>query len=327
MKFFVSSAISVALVCGQAAQPPKIVPSTPVQQPGQPGVPAQTALAPAPAPAAAVAPDTVVLEANGKKYTAAEIDKLIESLPPQYRQAAKTSPQAISQVFMIKRLVDDAEKAGLDKKSPYKEQIEYNRMQVLYQAQLYIYGNQTTVTSEDQEKYYKANPDKFKQSKVRVIYISFSAAPDKSSADGKKLLTEAEAKAKIEDLRKQIVAGADFGKLARENSDDKFSAPKDGDFGIIKQSSPYPEPIKTAVFAMKPGEVSQTVRQPNGFYLIRVDDIVMPPFAEVSGDIFQLMQQERLANYVKSLQSQYQVKVENPAYFSPQAAPQLQQVR
>ncbi len=321
MKLFVMTAMSVALVCGQPTQPPRIAPGTPAQ----PGIPAQVVPAP---PPAAVAPDSVVLEVAGKKYTAAEIDKLIESLPPQYHQAAKSQPQALNQVFLIKRLVADAEKAELDKKSPYKEQLEYNRMQVLSQAELFVYGNSIVVTAEDQEKYYKANPDKFKQAKVRVIYLTFSPTPEKAGADGKKLPAEAEAKAKIEDLRKQIVAGADFGKLARENSDDKTSAVKDGDFGIMKQSSTYPEPIKAAVFGLKAGEVSQPVRQPNGFYLIRVDEIITQPFQDVSSDIYQTVKQERLNDYIKGLQLQYQVKVENPAYFSPQAAPpQLQQVR
>jgi len=231
-------------------------------------------------------------------------------------------------VFLIKRLVDEAEKGGIDKRSPYKEQLEYNRMQLLATAYLNDYGNHLVITTEDQEKYYKANADKFKQAKVRVIYLSFNPSSEKAGPDGKKLLTEAEAKAKIEDLRKQIVGGADFGKLARENSDDKTSAVKDGDFGIMKQSSTYPEPIKAAVFGLKAGEVSQPVRQPNGFYLIRVDEIIVQPLQEVATDIYQTVKQERVNDYVKTLQSQYQVKVENPAYFSPQAAPpQLQQVR
>ncbi len=322
MKSFVMLVLSAALVCGQPPQPPKIAPGTPA-----PIVPAPQTAPAVPATPAPVAPDSVVLEAGGKKYTAAEVDKLIEALPAQFRQAAKTQPQAFTTVFLTKRLVEDAEKAGLDKKSPYKEQLEYNRMQLLAQAYLNDYSNHVNVTSEDQEQYYKANPDKFKQAKVRVIYLTFNPTPDKPSSDGKKLLTEAEAKAKIEDLRKQIVAGADFGKLARENSDDKTSAVKDGDFGIMKQSSTYPEPIKAAVFGLKPGEVSQPVRQPNGFYLIRVDETIVQPLQEVANEIYQTVKQERVNAYIKNLQSQYQVKVENPAYFSPQTPPQLQQVR
>jgi peptidyl-prolyl cis-trans isomerase C len=321
MKLFVTLALSAALVCGQPPQPPKIAP----------GTPAQIAPAPQPAPAVPappVAPDSIVLEANGKKYTAAEVDKLIEALPPQYHQAAKSDPKVMSQVFWIRRLVEEAEKAGLEKKSPYKEQLEYNRMQLLAQGFLFVYGNTINVTPEDQEKYYKANPDKFKQAKVRVIYLTFNPTPEKTSPDGKKLRTEAEAKAKIDELRKQVVEGADFGKLARDNSDDRTSAIKDGDFGIMKQSSTYPAPIKAAVFGLKQGEVSQPVRQPNGFYLIRVDEIIVQPFEEVATEIYQDIKTERINDYNKNLQSQYQVKVENPAYFSPQAPPpQLQQVR
>src|SRR5262249_26844577 len=161
----------------------------------------------------------------------------------------------------------EAEKLGLDKKTPYKEQIEYNRMQSLTQAYMATYSTLISINPDEQQQYYKSNPEKFKQARVRVIYVSFSPAPAKPGADGKRFLTEQEAKAKIEDLRNQIVAGADFGKLARENSEDKTSAAKDGEFGIMKRSSSYPEPVKAAVFALKQGEVSQPVKQPNGFYL------------------------------------------------------------
>ena len=66
------------------------------------------------------------------------------------------------------------------------------------------------ITEEDQQKYYKDNPDKFKEVKVRVIYIAFNPTPGKAATDGKKLVTEAEAKAKIEDLAKQIQGGRRF---------------------------------------------------------------------------------------------------------------------
>ncbi len=148
-----------------------------------------------------------------------------------------------------------------------------SRIQVLSTAELSDVNNTMKISEEDQQKYYKDNPDKFKEVKVRVIYVAFNPTPGKAAADGKKLPTEAEAQAKIEDLAKQIKNGADFGKLARENSDDKTSAAKDGDFGVIKLDSSYPPPIKTAVFALKQGELSAPIKQPNGFYLIRAEEI------------------------------------------------------
>jgi len=320
MKFLAFPLLCAAVLFGQAPPLPKVTPGTP-------GSPAQPPSAAAPAPAASLAPDTVVVEIAGKKYTKAEVDGMINSLPPQFQQAARMQPQMLSQIFMIRRMAADGEKAGLDKQSPYKEAIEFNRMQILQQAQATTYLNTIQVTPEDEQKYYKENADKYKQAKVRVIYITFSPTPDKTGADGKKLLSEAEAKAKIDDLRKQALGGADFGKLARENSDDKSSAEKDGDFGMMSHTSSYPDPIKSAVFALKAGEISEPVRQPNGFYLIRVDQVTEQPFAEVDVEILKELRQKRFNDYVKGLQDEYKVKVENPAYFTPQpGAPQLKQV-
>lgn len=320
MRFFVFPLLCVAALLGQTPQLPKVAPGTP-------GPPVQATPPTAAVPAAPLAPDTVVIEVAGKKYTKAEVDSLIDLLPAQIRPTVKMQPQMLGQIFLIKRLADDAVKAGLDKESPYKESIEFDRMRILQQAQTTVYLNTIPVTPDDQQKYYKENPDKYKQAKVRVIYLTFSPTPDKPGPDGKKQLSEAEAKAKIEDLRKQVLGGADFGKLARENSEDKVSAEKDGDFGTMKRNSPYPEPIKNAVFALKSGEVSEPVRQPNGFYLIRADEVTMQPFEEVSTEILQEVRQKRFNEYLKNLQDEYKVKVENPAYFTPQAGPpQLKQV-
>jgi peptidyl-prolyl cis-trans isomerase C len=275
------------------------------------------------APAIPVSPDTVVVEVNGTKYTAAEVDKLIAILPQQYQPMARAQPQMLGQVFLMKRLSEDAEKAGLDQKAPYKEQLEMQRMQMLSTAELSEVNNTMKVTEEDEQKYYKDNLDKFKEVKVRVIHIGFKQAPAKPGAaqaeppaDSDKALTEAESKAKIEDVAKQIQAGADFGKLARDVSDDKASAAKDGDFGVIKQDSAYPAAIKNAVFALKQGEVSAPIRQPNGFYLIRAEEIKESSFNESLAQVGPATRQAKYQEWLKGMQSQYSVKVENPAYFS-----------
>jgi peptidyl-prolyl cis-trans isomerase C len=223
-------------------------------------------------------------------------------------------------------LAADAAKVGLDQKSPYKEQLEINRVQVLSTAYLSDFNNAMQVSEAEQQKYYNENPDKFKQVRVRVINIAFNPNPGKD-VDGKKMLvTEAEAKAKIEDIAKQIQAGADFGKLARDLSDDKTSAAKDGDFGIVKQDSPYPQGIKTAVFALKQGELSAPIRQSNSFYLIRAEDISQQPFNDSILQIIQVVKQAKFQEWLKGMQAQYNVKIDNPAYFVPRIPAQLQQV-
>ncbi len=315
MKILAIPFLLSALLYGQAQQPVKVTPGNPAVQ-----APAQAT------PPPPLAPDTVVAEVNGKKYTAGDLDKLITMLPPQYQAAARSRPDLLGQVFLMQKLADDAVKAGLDQKDPFKDQLEMTRIQVLSTAELSDVNNSMQITEAEQEKYYKDNPDKFKEVKVRVIYIAFNPTPGKAAAGGKKLLTEAEAEAKIEDLEKQIKGGADFGKLAHENSDDAASAAKDGDFGVIKTSSSYPQPIKNAVFALKKGETSAPLKEPNGFYLIRAEEINQQPFSESILPIVQAVKQVKFQAWLKGLQAQYSVKIENPAYFAPRVPAQLQQV-
>jgi len=307
MKILAISFAFSALLLGQAPPAVQVAPGAPaVKAPGE--VAAQ---------AAPLTPDTVVAEVNGTKYTVAEFEKIIGMLPPQYQASARSQPQMLGQFFLMRRLAEDATKAGLDQKEPFKDQLEMQRMQVLSTAELSEVNNTMQITEADQRKYYQENPDKFKQVKVRVIYIAFNPTPGKAATDGKKLVTEAEAKTEIEDLAKQIRAGADFGKLARDLSDDKASAAKDGDFGTINQDSAYPQAIRDAVFALKQGEISAPIRQPNGFYLIRAEDVAQQPFNESVNRIIQALKQAKFQDWMKTMQAQYTVKVENQAYFAP----------
>jgi peptidyl-prolyl cis-trans isomerase C len=321
-----SALLSVEVLCAQApAQPPVGV------TPGAPaiGAPGQSAAAP-PAP---IAPDTVVAEVDGQKLTAGEMDKVIAMLPAQYQQAAKAQPQMLGQIFLMRRLAEDAEKAGVDKKEPYKDQLQMSRIQLLSTAELSEINNNTETTEAEQKKYYEDNPDKFKQVKVRAIYISFGPAPpkpiagdnkaatDKDAKPEVKKLTEPEAKAKIEDLAKQIMAGADFGMLAHDVSDDKTSAAKNGDFGVIKQDSPYPQNLKTAIFALKQGELSMPIRQPAGYYLVRAEEVTVIPYADSLVEIIKNVKQAKFQEWLKGMQAQYKVKIENPGYFTPHGPP------
>jgi peptidyl-prolyl cis-trans isomerase C len=319
MKYLATTLLFSVLLCGQTP-PPSVAPGTPAPQ-----VQAAPPETPPPAP---ITPQTVVAEVEGKNLTAGDVDQIFAALPPQYQQSARMNPaKTLTQLLMFKYLADEAEKANLDKRPDLKTALEFQRMNLLYQAEINDYKDKIPVTREDQDKLYQENPDRFKQVKVKVIHLSFSATPDKPGPDGKKMMSETEAKAKADELRKQIVAGGDFGKLARENSDDKSSSAKDGDFGTISHNSPYPEPVKKAVFALKEGEVSEPVKQANGFYLIRADSVVLQPFGEVRPQIIEELKQTRFTDWIKSLDTRFTVKVENQAYFAPKRPTQLQTVR
>ncbi|MDQ2946192.1 MAG: peptidylprolyl isomerase [Acidobacteriota bacterium] len=160
----------------------------------------------------------------------------------------------------MKHLVAIAEKSKLDQKSPYKEALAGNRMQVLTNAQLNEVYLNLAVTHEDQLKFYAGNKDRYAEVKLKVIYIPFVTNPTTADSQGKSFLAEAEAKAKIEDILKEIRGGADLVQLAKRYSKDDKSKSQNGDFGTLRKSDNLPEEIRSVVFNLKKGDVSEPVK-------------------------------------------------------------------
>jgi peptidyl-prolyl cis-trans isomerase SurA len=84
------------------------------------------------------------------------------------------------------------------------------------------------------------------------------------------VVSEEEARRRLEALRERIAAGADFAELARLNSEDGTAA-LGGDLGWVYPGDTVPE-FERAMAALKPGEMSGVVRTPFGFHLIRVEE-------------------------------------------------------
>jgi peptidyl-prolyl cis-trans isomerase D len=102
------------------------------------------------------------------------------------------------------------------------------------------------------------------QRQARHILITVPA-----DADGE---AEAAAKAKLAAIRDRIVAGEDFGDLAKEASEDPGSAPLGGDLGFFGTGMMDPA-FETAAFSQQEGEVGEPVRSAFGYHLIQVTAI------------------------------------------------------
>jgi peptidyl-prolyl cis-trans isomerase C len=230
----------------------------------------------------------------------------------------------VERYALMRKLSTLAEQAKLGERSPYKEAIESYRMNMLMQAEINEYVDHIVITADDLQKYYAENKSRYDQVKLKVIYIPFSSAPAANSAEGKKHLTEEEAKAKAERLIKEIKAGADFVKLVKENSEDASSKAKDGDMGTLSRADNLPESIRSVVFALKAGDVSDPVRQPNGFYIFRADEVSQRPLEQVREQLVKQLQSERLQDWLKSTTKSLNIKFENEQFFSGAAAAQTQ---
>jgi peptidyl-prolyl cis-trans isomerase SurA len=83
------------------------------------------------------------------------------------------------------------------------------------------------------------------------------------------VVSEDDARIRLLALRERILAGADFGELARLNSEDGTAA-RGGDLGWVYPGDTVPD-FERAMNALAPGELSAPVRTPFGYHLIRVE--------------------------------------------------------
>ena len=127
--------------------------------------------------------------------------------------------------------------------------------------------SQPSVTEKPTDKeiadFYESNKEKFKMPEsVRVRHILVAKAPgddDKGKA-GKK--------AKAEDLRKQVVAGADFAEVAKKNSDCP-SKENGGDLGVFSRGEMV-KPFEDAAFSQDLNAVGPVIETEFGFHIIQV---------------------------------------------------------
>lgn len=260
--------------------------------------------------------EVAVATVNGAKLTAAELQALLRGASPQVQQNFRANPrQFLTELARMRLLVAEAEKEKLAEQSPCREQLEWVRSDVLSQALLNDFNRRNPATPEEETKYYEAHRESYQEAKVKVIYIAFAADPKAAQAAGRKLLTEQEARARLESLRRQALEGADFGALARQHSHDEISAAKDGELGVIRRSDQIPEAIKTAIFSLKPGQVSEVVAQPNGFYLFRLEEMKTKTLDEVRQQVNQQAQSEKFRQWFDSIRKSIAVTYENEAYF------------
>ncbi len=268
-------------------------------------------------------PETVIATVDGKKITYGELDGYLSSLGPENKQAALANKkQLIQQYALFVRLQTYADAEKLDDKSPYKEAIAAARQQVLARAAMDFKYQNLPVSAEDQKKFYAENQDRFTQASVEVLYLGFVADPTAAAKDnpGKKYRTEEEAKAKIDELRKQVKSKADFVKLVKEFSEDDTSKNNDGEFGTVKKSDNIPAAIKQTIFSLKAGEMSGPISQRNGYYLFRVDSLSVEPYETVKDAIFTEVKDQRVHAWIDE-QNNRPVKIDDEAFFAEPKAP------
>ncbi len=146
-------------------------------------------------------------------------------------------------------------------------------------------------SKEELENYYQGNLSFFSfPEERRASHILIQIADPANPEDDEK------AKEKIEEIEKELKGGADFATLAREYSEDSASAEKGGDLEFFTYYEMVPS-FSEAVFALEEiGEVSEIVKTPFGYHLIKLTGIkasYVKPFQEVEERLEQMWKDEK----------------------------------
>jgi peptidyl-prolyl cis-trans isomerase D len=126
---------------------------------------------------------------------------------------------------------------------------------------------------------------------------------------------EAAVKAKADDLLKRARAGADFGELARTNSEDEGTAKNGGDLDYFGRGRMVPE-FDLAAFALEPGQTSEVVKTEFGYHIIKLVDkkpATMRPLGEVRPQLVEQLGSEKAQAQAADLAQTIARQVTRPA--------------
>ncbi|MCX7602976.1 MAG: peptidylprolyl isomerase [Bryobacteraceae bacterium] len=265
----------------------------------------------------APADDPVVVIVEGRPWRRGELEEMIRRLPPNVAQNFFADRRNfLVQFALVQRLASMAEKEGVHEQEPHRTRIEYQRSLYLAQAEMELAASRIFVRPEEQQQYFEQHKQEFSRARVRVIYVSFNDnPPPPKDPKAKRPRTSAEAEKLARELVAKARGGADFGTLARQFSDDEETKGKGGEFRPVKPNDQnLPPEIRTAIFSLRPGQVSDPVRQTGGFWIFRLEDYIVPAFNDVQGEIYETIREARFREWIEGVQKSLQIEVKDESY-------------
>jgi len=207
-----------------------------------------------------------------------------------------------SYVIPREALLQEARKKGFDRNKEIQAKVEDFRRALIIDALLEeALKGKADVTEEEAQKYYKENPALFTEpQEIKIRHIVVNSEP---------ILQEVLAK---------LSKGDAFDRLASAHNIDN-TREGGGDLGYIRRgqlAASFAQFEEAAFSLRKPGEMSQVVKSPYGFHIIRLEDIrgtALRPFDKVKENIRLFLQpqkkQEATLAYMKEVKSRAKVVI------------------
>ena len=260
---------------------------------------------------AIIPPDRVVIQVGDVKLTSAQVGQILDAYPENQRVFANGPGRAqfIDQVVRILLLSEEGRRRKLTETEAYKNQMVYSAAGILasntdQDIKRKISGDEALLKA-----YYEAHKSEYEQIHARHILIRMQGSLV-NLAPGQKDLTDAEALAKALEIRQKILQGADFAGLARVESNDLGSSSKGGDLGFLKHGQTVPS-FEDAAFALPTGQLSQPVKTPYGYHLIKVEERKPTrTFEELRPEIERTLGNEASRKFVEDLKAKTKVVID-----------------
>ncbi|MBI3530340.1 MAG: peptidyl-prolyl cis-trans isomerase [Betaproteobacteria bacterium] len=252
----------------------------------------------------AAAAEDLVGKMGDVELHSSELKAILDAQPPDARRQLATDAAALERLvrseLMRKAVLNEAKQKGWDKRQELQPLIERARDQVIvssFVSNVALPGD--GYPSEDEIKqFYESNKAQLlapAQYLLAQIFLPAADGTDKAKAE--------EAKKRIGELSGKLgKSGADFAKLAKENSAHKESAEKGGELGWVSEEQMVPE-IRRAVPGMNKGEVSPPVKSAAGWHLIKLLDrkpAATRPLADIRPSLIGAMRNRKAQDMERS---------------------------
>jgi len=239
-----------------------------------------------------------VAEVGTDMILKSDVDQLYEAVKqrmgPQTPPLDKVFWTLVDQIAASRLIIGAAKAEGLDKSPEVQYAVKAATEQIVQEAFI-----RKALEGVDSDASLKPRYEKL-----------VAAMKDEKEVRARHILVKDEALAKS--LIEQINKGADFAKLAAENTTDPGSKANGGDLGFFGRGMMVPE-FDAVAFALEPGKVAQSpIKTQFGWHVLKVEEVrprTAPKFEEAKGDLLAQAQQEKINSTVENLRAKSKVQL------------------
>lgn len=298
----------------------------------------------------ASAADKAIVTIGNEVLTRAQVENILRLLPPRERSlfSQPTGKQAFANYIVRSKLFSrEARKRGWDvrpevdktirqfqakleknllRRVPIKDDGDRKQVLELFRESLLMkvaekeLKGEIPVSAQEIGSYYQENAAVFDMVRGRRLLIRSEASNyffgDNRPKD--QTVSDDEARARADKLRREIQDGADFEVMAAKHSEDPLTSGVGGDTGILRRGLPnktlVTPPEIDLLFSLEEGDLSPIVKTPMGFALLKLEEKRKMRLAEAYPEIEARIRNQKLEDWYQQMRLQHRIVID-PSFF------------